>query len=240
MVSRIATIPMAACIATVLLLAAARSSQALAQSDQVTSVNPLQTEEISPPADMSRSQGNGLPVLLVTSLVVTHPEGKPSIDLIRVTGLASSGGWIEPRLVPTYEGPAPDLVLDLELIATPPAQTLQAEGFQPMDALLELPVGHPYTAIRVRGAENALQIDHLPGAAQAEIKINDCHDCVGKHFEATTTPGTAGANAITTSSLPRVLRVIRPSDGVYGADLDPNRLTLLLNSKGTIIKAFWE
>jgi hypothetical protein len=226
---------------TILLLAAARSSQALAQqSDHATWVNPVQTEEASPPAGTSRAQGNGLPVLLVTSLVVTRPEGKPSIDLIRVTGLASSGGWIEPRLVPTYEGPALDGVLDLELVATPPEQTLQADGFQPMDALLELPVGHPYTAIRVRGAENSLAIDHLPGATQAEIKINDCHDCVGKHFEATTTPETAGANAITTASLPRVLRVIRPSDGIYGADLDPNRLTLLLDSKGTIVKAFWE
>ena len=237
---RIATMPMAACAAT-LLLAAACSSQALAQqSNRATSVNPVQTEETSPPADMSRSQGNGLPVLLVTSLVVTHPEGEPSVDLIRVTGLASSGGCIEPRLVPTYEGPAPDLVLDLELIATPPEQTLQADGFQPMDALLELPAGHPYTGIRVRGAENALAIDHLPGATQAEIKINDCHDCVGKQFEETSTSGTAGANAITTASLPRVLRVIRPSDGVHGADLDPNRLTLLLDSKGTIVKAFWE
>jgi hypothetical protein len=232
---------MAACTATILLLVAARSSQVLAQqSNQATSVNPAQTEETSPPAEMTRSQGNGLPVLLVTSLVVTRPEGEPSVDLIRVTGLASSGGWIEPRLVPTYEGPAPDLVLDLELIATPPEQTLQADGFQPMDALLELPVGHPYTGIRVRGAENALAIDHLPGATQAEIKINDCHDCVGKQLEETTTSGTAGANAITAASLPRVLRVIRPSDGIYGADLDPNRLTLLLDSKGTIIKAFWE
>ena len=69
--------------------------------------------------------------------------------------------------------------------------------------------------------------------------MNDCHDCVGKHFEAAT-PGTANANAITKDSLPRVVRVIRPSDGVYGADLDPNRLTLLLDSEGTIIKAFWE
>jgi hypothetical protein len=109
-----------------------------------------------------------------------------------------------------------------------------------MDALLELPAGHPYTGIRVRGAENALAIDHLPGATQAEIKINDCHDCVGKRFEETSTPGTVGANAITTASLPRVLRVIRPSDGVHGADLDPNRLTLLLDIKGTIVKAFWE
>ena len=98
---RIAIMPMAACTATIL-LAAAYSSQVLAQqSNQATSVNPVQTVETSPPAEMTRSQGNGLPVLLVTSLVVTHPEGEPSVDLIRVTGLASSGGWIEPRLVPT-------------------------------------------------------------------------------------------------------------------------------------------
>jgi hypothetical protein len=240
MVSRpIATMPMAACAAMILLLAAARSFPAVAQQgDHVTPVKPAQTEETSPPADTARSQDNGLPLLLVTSLVVTHPEGKPAIDLIRVTGLASSGGWIEPRLVPTYEGPAPDGVLDLELVATPPEETLQADGFQPMDALLELPAGHPYTAIRVRGAENALAIDHLPGATQAEIKIEDCRDCVGKHFDTASTSGTA--NAITSASLPRVLRVIRPSDGVYGADLDPNRLTLLLDGKGTIVKAFWE
>lgn len=238
---RIATTTMAACAATILLLAAARSSQALAQqSDRVTPATPTQTEEISPSTGTPLSQDNGLPVLLVTSLVATHPEGKPSVDLIRVTGLASSGGWSAPRLVPTYEGPAPGGELDLELIATPPEQSLQADGFQPMDALLELPAGNPYRAVRVRGAENAVAIDHLPGATQAEIKMNDCHDCVGKHFEATTTPGTANANAITTDSLPRVMRVIRPSDGVYGADLDPNRLTLLLDSKGTIVKAFWE
>jgi hypothetical protein len=242
MVSRqIATMSMAACAAMILQLAAAHSSPALAQQgDHVSPAKPSQAEETSPPANTARLQDNGLPVLLVTSLTVTHPEGKPAIDLIRVTGLASSGGWIEPRLVPTYEGPAPDGVLDLELIATPPEHTLQADGFQAMDALLELPAGHPYTAIRVRGAENALAIDHLPGATQAEIKVDDCHDCVGKHFEATTTSGTANANAITSAGLPRVLRVIRPSDGVYGADLDPNRLTLLLDGKGTIVKAFWE
>jgi len=237
---RIATMPMAACAATILLLSAALNSQALAQqSADVTPANPTQMEEISPPAGTPLSEDNGLPVLLVTSLAVTRPEGKPDVDLIRVTGLASSGGWSAPRLVPTYEGPAPDGVLDLELIATPPETTLQADGFQPMDALLELQAGNPYKAIRVRGAENALAIDRLPGATRAEIKMNDCHDCVGKHFEAAT-PGTANANAITKDSLPRVVRVIRPSDGVYGADLDPNRLTLLLDSEGTIIKAFWE
>src|SRR5271156_6117714 len=94
----IATMPMAACAATILLLAAAGSSQALAQqSADVTPANPTQTEAISPPAGTPLSQDNGLPVLLVTSLVVTRPEGKPDVDLIRVTRLASPRGWSPPR-----------------------------------------------------------------------------------------------------------------------------------------------
>ena len=40
--------------------------------------------------------------------------------------------------------------------------------------------------------------------------------------------------------LPKVLRVIRPSDGIRGADQDPDRLTLMLDDKGIIVEAFWE
>ena len=34
--------------------------------------------------------------------------------------------------------------------------------------------------------------------------------------------------------------MIRPTDGIRGADPDPNRLTLMLDDKGIIVEAFWE
>ena len=65
------------------------------------------------PAEMARGevdthQDQGLPVLLITSVVAMHPEGKPEVDLLRVSGVVSSHGWNAPRLVPTYGGPARD------------------------------------------------------------------------------------------------------------------------------------
>ena len=48
------------------------------------------------------------------------------------------------------------------------------------------------------------------------------------------------AGVVRQEDLPKVLRVIRPTDGIRGADPDPNRLTLMLDDKGIIVEAFWE
>jgi hypothetical protein len=42
------------------------------------------------------------------------------------------------------------------------------------------------------------------------------------------------------AKLPKVVRVIRPSDGIRGADQDTDRLMLITDDKRIIIEAFWE
>ena len=58
-----------------------------------------------------------LPVLYVTSVEVLRTSTDPRLDIVRVTGLASSQGWSDPELVPTFAGKPMDDVLDLQLIA---------------------------------------------------------------------------------------------------------------------------
>jgi hypothetical protein len=223
-----------------LALIAGSAPAALAQETTNRTTQGVQPPE-SAAAELAQAgadarEDQGLPVLLITSVVATHPEGKPDEDLLRVTGVVSSRGWSAPRLVPTYGGPARDGVLDLELVATPPEQTAPADGFETVDAILELEGGSPYKAVRVRGSENALALDKLPGSAQADIKMQDCQDCIGKQFQGGDKP-MVGLGA---ESLPHALRVLRPADGVHGAELDPNRLTLVLDANDTVVAAFWE
>lgn len=192
----------------------------------------LAAPEASPAAD--------LPVLYITSVEVLRTSAEPRLDVVRVTGLAASQGWSAPQLVPTYAGKPADGIVDLQFIATPPELSQSAEGFVPVDAVFPLEEGHPFNGVRVRAAENAIVVKQIPGSSQATISINDCRDCVGKKLvsEGATQPGQQGS--IRQEDLPKLLRVVRPSDGIRGAKLNPNRLTLILGDDGTIVAAFWE
>ncbi len=181
-----------------------------------------------------------LPVLYVTSVEILETASDPKIDVVSVTGLVSSDGWTFPQLVPTYTGKPSDEVLDLQFIATAPVQSEVASGFVNVSAVLPLEQGHWIKGVRVHAAENATSVLQVPGSNRAAAQVNDCKDCLGKRFAPAgqAQPGEQGV--VRQEDLPKVLRVIRPTDGIRGADQDPNRLTLMIDDNGIIVEAFWE
>lgn len=188
--------------------------------------------ELSPAADR--------PVLYVTSVEVFRAQAEPRRDIVRVTGLAATGGWSTPQLVPTYAGKPADGIADLQFVASPPRLSQDAGGFVKLEAVFVMEEGHPFNGVRVRGAENALTVKQIPGISETKISVNDCADCVGKKLVQASAAQPAQQGGIREQDLPRLLRVIRPTDGVRGARLNPNRLTLMLGEDDTIVAAFWE
>jgi hypothetical protein len=179
-----------------------------------------------------------VPVLYVTGIEVIHSTLDPKIDVIRVTGLTSSAGWTGPQLVPFFYGKPADDVLDLQFIATSPEQSQKAEGFVPISATFTLEAGHPFKGVRVRASDNALEIKQMSGSAQAQVKADDCKDCVGKKF--VEKGGTAGPGVVRGEDLPRGYRSIAPTHGVAGQVHNPNRINLILDADSKIVMAFWE
>jgi hypothetical protein len=185
------------------------------------------------------AQSADLPVLYVTSVEILHASADPEMEIVRVTGLAASDGWSVPELVPTYAGKPFDAILDLELVAIPPQQSQHADGFVPVSAILPLEHGAPFKGVRVRGSENAVTVKQIPGANQVAIDTNDCRSCEGKKFVAAGTQ-VSQQDSVREQDLPKLLRVLHASDGIRGAEPNPNRLTLILDEDGTIVEAFWE
>ena len=196
-------------------------------------------EEPSPPPEAGAPEA--LPVLYVTSVEILHATAGQGMNIVRVTGLASSDGWSDPQLVPTYAGKPADNVLDLQLIATPPEASEHATGLVPISAVFEIEGDSPLAGVRVRGSENAVTVRNIPGATQAAIRINDCASCVGKKFAPAGSAAAQGqGNVVRAEDLPQPLRVIKASDGIRDIEHDPNRLTLILDEDNTILEAFWE
>jgi hypothetical protein len=191
------------------------------------------------PSDAASSSVD-LPVLFVTSVEILQTGSDPKIDVVSVTGLVASAGWDSPQLVPTYAGKPFDDVLDLQFIATAPGESQLAGGFAVVSAVLPFEPGRSFKGVRVRGAENAIFVQQVPGSNRSVVKANDCKDCLGKKFAAAgqSQPGEQGV--VRQEDLPKVLRVIRPSDGIRGTDQDPNRLTLITDDQGIIVEAYWE
>jgi hypothetical protein len=184
--------------------------------------------------------GSELPVLYVTSVEVLRTSAEPKLDIVRVTGLASSQGWSSPQLVPTFAGKPLDDILDLQFIATMPQQSQKADGFVPVGAIFPLDPGNPFKGVRVRASENAIEVKQIPGSNQAQINVNDCKDCIGKKFaeRGQAQPGQQGI--VRQEELPKVLRWIIPSRGIRGITHNPNRLNLILDGNNTIVQAYWE
>lgn len=196
-------------------------------------------EEPSAPAE-ERPPAAELPVLYVTSVEILRASAEPELDIVRVTGLASSEGWSAPQLVPTYAGKPFDDILDLELIAMPPEHSEAADGFVPVSAVFLLEPGHPLPGVRVRGSENAITVRQIPGSGEAKVSVNDCKACVGQKFTPEGTAPQPGQGAVRQEDLPKLLRVIKAGDGIRGIEHDPNRLSLTLGEDNTILEAFWE
>jgi hypothetical protein len=195
-------------------------------------------EELPPPPEAAAQEER--PALYVTSVEILHASAGEGMDIVRVTGLASSEGWSAPQLVPTYAGKPSDNVLDLELIATPPEQSEDATGFVPVSAIFAIEGGNPPKGVRVRGSENAITVRPIPGSAQAAINVNDCAKCLGKKFAAAGSAPQGQPNVVREEDLPKFLRIVKASDGIRGTQHNPNRLTLILDEDNTIVEAFWE
>ena len=181
-----------------------------------------------------------VPVIFVTGIEVLRSANEPKFDIIYVTGLTSSAGWSSPQLVPFFYGKPADDVFDLQLIATSPQQSQKPEGYVPISAMFTLDAGHQFKGVRVRAADNAIELKQMPGVVKAEIKTTDCKECIGKKFaeKGKSPAGTAGV--VREEDLPRGFRTITPTHGVAGIVHNPNRLNLILDDKSTIVMAFWE
>lgn len=181
-----------------------------------------------------------LPVLYVTSVEVLRTSVDPRLDIVRVTGLASSQGWSDPELVPTFAGKPFDDILDLQLIATSPLQSQAADGFVPIGAVFTLEPDHPFKGVRVRASENTIEIKPIPGLKQADITVDSCKDCIGKKFAERGQAPAGQAGVVRQEDLPKILRPIIPSRGIRGITHNPNRLNLILGDDNTIVQAYWE
>jgi len=196
--------------------------------------------EEEPATTTEDTSSTDLPVLYVTSVEILRTSAEPEVDIARVTGLAASEGWSAPQLVPTYAGKPFDGVLDLELIATPPSASEDAGGFVPISAVLVLEEGHQFKGVRVRGAENAIAVKQIPGSGRMTINVNDCGTCVGKRFAPEGSMQQPQSGVVRQEDLPKHLRIVKASDGIEGAESEPDRLTLILDDDNTILQAFWE
>ena len=182
-----------------------------------------------------------LPVLYVTSVEVFRSQLEPHQDVIRVRGLAGSGGWSSAELVPLFTGQAKDGILDLQFIAVFPLTSQKPHGFQEMDALFPLEPGHPFKGVRVRAAANVVELKQLPGSTEVKITKEDCKDCVGKKFAEKGKAAAGTQGVVREEDLPRNFRVIMPDHGVAGITHNMNRLNLVIgDDTETIIDAFWE
>ena len=193
-----------------------------------------------PAAGPEAAAAEELPVLYVTGVEVLRTSTEPRLDIVRVTGLASSQNWSAPELVPTFAGKPLDDILDLQFIATSPLQSQAAEGFVPMGAVFTLEQDHPFRGVRVRASENVIEVTPIPGMKQAIVTVDSCKDCIGKKFAERGQAQAGQAGVVREEDLPKVLRWINPSRGIRGITHDPNRLNLILGDDNTIVQAYWE
>jgi hypothetical protein len=195
------------------------------------------------PEGQTPEEGPPWPVIMVTSVEVLHSERSGGMDILRARGIVTSSAWNTPHLVPITQGKALDGVLDVMFLATAPVSPEPLGPFMEVEALLPIGHGHPYKAVRVRSATNAITVKEVPGFNQAAAPKNDCSTCVGKHFVAKgqmLPPGVAAEEIVREEDLPWNLRVIGPSHGIPGYAVDPNRLTLVLSEDGRIVDAAWD
>jgi hypothetical protein len=215
---------------------------AFAQGAAPTSSSPQGYTQTGSDANAAGPSGGqrplDVPLLYVTGIEVLHSAAEPKIDIIRVTGLASSAGWSAPQLVPFFYGKPADDILDLQFIGTSPEQSQKAAGFVPISATFVLEAGSPFKGVRVRAFANALEIKTLTGTASYQVKATDCKDCIGKKYVEKGAQPAAGT--VRAEDLPPDARPIGPTHGVKGDIHNPNRINLILDADSKIVMAFWE
>jgi hypothetical protein len=197
------------------------------------------TPETSADADTIES----FPVLAITSVEILRSSHTPGVDVIVVGGVTSADGWTSGTLIPISRGTPADGVLDLVFEAQAPQESAATTGYAPINAILPLDAGHPYTAIRVRGASNTVMLKTLPGFVEVKSPSEACSPCIGKQFVAkgaAAPAGTPATEVVQEENLPAHARVVRPTDGIDDMRPNPNRLTLVIGEDGRIVDAVWE
>lgn len=245
----------------------AAGSVALAQTQAPAQIQapaqaqaPGQTQQAKPHGQMQgqRDQGNNgpalvpddqndsgtrYPVLAISGIEVLRSTQPPVTDIIIVHGVTSTEGWSDAELLPLTRGTPPDGVLDLVLTAEAPQDSSEPTEYAAVQAILPLLPEHPYKAIRVRSANNAVLLKTIPGVVEARIPPAPCNPCIGRHFVAkgaTPPSGVAAGEILREEDLPPNTRIVRPTDGVGDVRPNPNRLTLLLGEDGRVTEATWE
>ncbi len=183
-----------------------------------------------------------VPVFAITSVELLRSTHSAGLDVVAVRGVTSSDGWRSGTLVPLSQGIPADGVLDLVLVAAPPEDSVAPSGFAPIVAVLPLSLDHPYKAIRVRSATNAVLLKQFPGYAEAASPSSPCGPCVGKYFVAkgAAPAGVPADEIVRQEDLPPKARVIGPGDGIDDMRSNPNRLTIIVSEDGRIVDATWE
>jgi len=187
--------------------------------------------------------GPPAPVVFITSVEVLRSDRNGGLDVVRVRGVVTGRSWSQPHLIPITQGQPRDGMLELIFQASAPAGAAALGPFMPVEAILPVATGHPYKGVRVRGGNNAVSLNAIPGYAEAPPPKEDCSKCIGKFFVAKGANPPAGANAdnvVREADLPYTLRIIKPTDGIASYALDPNRLTLLLSEDGRIVDGAWD
>lgn len=232
--------------ALVAALAAAVPGAALAQAPRADARPPSPSASPAPAygeADADEPEGSWAPVLKVTGVEVMRSQRPPELDVVRVQGVTSTDAWESPELVPLTRKPSPDGVLELLFVARAPSSAINPTPFGKVEAVFVIEPGHPYKAIRVRGASNSVQLAKLPGWVEAAAPKVDCSECVGKVFVAKGAAppgGIAAADLVREEDMPSNVRVLKPADGIAKFDNDPNRLTLVVGDDGRIAFAVWD
>ncbi len=184
------------------------------------------------PAEQSEVRA---PVLRVTSVEVLRSTHGTPLDIVRVRGLASTGGWEEAELVPLTRGVPKDGMLELVFVARAPAEAKEATGFEVIEAIFPIESNHPFKGVNVHSASESVMLTQFPGYAESKGGGEDCSKCVGKVFVpkgASVPSGKSAAEVVKEEQLPAAARVIKHSDGIPSADSNPNRLTLVLSRDG--------
>ncbi len=200
-------------------------------------------EAATPETSAETDEIESFPVMAITSVEILRSAHTPGVDVILVRGLTSADGWTEGTLVPISRGTPVDGVLDLVFVAQAPQDSAATTGYAPIDAMLPLDAGHPYTAVRVRGASNTVMLKTLPGFVEVKPPSEACSPCIGKQFVAkgaAAPAGTPASEIVQEENLPAHVRVVRPTDGIDDMRTNPNRLTLVIGDDGRIVDAVWE
>jgi hypothetical protein len=203
--------------------------------------------EPQPPLESGTSSDEGAelraPVLRVLSVEVIRSTHGNTLDIVRVRGLTSTGGWEDAELIPLTRGTPKDGMLEFIFVARAPAEAAEATGFQPIEAIFPLETGHPYKGVNVHSASESVTLTQLPGYAEGKGPGEDCSKCVGKVFVpkgGVMPAGKSATDVVKEEDLPGTVRVIRHTDGIPTADSNPNRLTIVLSRDGTIASAIWD